>query len=318
MLDVSPSEIARFKRCRRSWYLTYHQRWAVDPDRAPATSVTLLGTRIHAALEAHYGYAIDPLAALRAVYAAEKGSRPDAAAELDHEHEYAHIMVAGYLDWAAETGIDEEYDVIEAESTVESAFTLDDGTIAVVSGKLDQITRRRLDNAQVLRDFKTVGTLHKADHLVLDEQFRTYAVLLERSRGDTVRIDGGLYAMLRRSKQTARATGPHYEQVHISYNRHEYDSMVLRLRGVLTDMHHVTMQLDAGVDHRLVAYPTPILDRCGWDCPFVHICPMFDDGSRVDAALRDNFIRRDPYAYRDNGLLETIRAACAGTGEEQP
>lgn len=308
MLRVSPSEIAKFRRCRRSWALTYFYGWGVDPATAPMTGAALLGTRIHAALEAYYGHDIDPLSALGVVYEEARRTRPECEPELTKEYAWATTMVEGYLQWAAETGVDEEYDVVDVERAIETPLLMTNGEMAIVTGKLDQIVRRKLDGALLLRDWKTVGTLHKADLLVLDEQMRVYSALLTiASKG--MRVDGALYAMLLRSKRSARATGPFYEQVHISFNGAEHMNMLTRLRGVLSDMDRVTKELRNGIDHRLAAYPNPMTDRCNWDCPFKNVCPLFDDGSRVDAAMDANFLKVDPYAYRSTDLIDTVKAA---------
>lgn len=309
MIRVSPSEVAKFRRCRRSWALTYYYKWGLDPATAPATGAAQLGTRIHAALEAYYGYDIDPCAALGIIYEFERSRRPDAADALSAEQDWAVIMVSGYLEWAAETGIDEEYDAVAVEQAIEVPLLLSNGEMAIVTGKLDQIVRRRMDGALCVRDWKTVASLHKADLLVLDEQMRIYSALLTR-KADGMRVDGAIYAMLLRSKRTARASGPFYEQVHIGYNGRDHDSMIMRLRGVLDDMERVIRQLDSGmVDPKVAAYPNPMTDRCKWDCNFTNVCSMFDDGSRVDDAMRGNFIPLDPYHYRNDDLISQVKAA---------
>lgn len=308
MLKVSPSEISKFRRCRRSWALTYYYKWGVDPARAPATSAALLGTRIHAALEAYYGYDINPCMALMVIYDHERAKRPECEGELTAEQDWAMIMVAGYMDWAEETGVDEEYEPVAVERAVEVPLLLSNGEMAVVTGKLDQIVRRKMDGALLVRDWKTVGSLHKADLLVLDEQMRIYSALLARA-SDGMRVDGALYAMLLRSKRTARARGPFYEQVHISYNGADHASMMDRLRGVLDDMDQAIRLLKQGVDPKVAVYPNPMTDRCNWDCNFTHVCPLFDDGSRVDDAMRANYVQLDPYHYRNNELIDTVKAA---------
>lgn len=309
MLRASPSELAKFQRCRRSWYLTYYAKWGVDPTRAPVTSTALLGTRIHAAMEGYYGYDIDPMTALGIIYENARQQRPECEAELAKEHDYAAIMVVGYLEWAAENGIDEEHEVVGVERELETHILLTSGEMAVVHGKLDQIVRRRLDGALMLRDWKTVGSLSKADLIVLDPQMRIYSALLDKT-SDGMRVDGALYTMLLRSKHTARATGPFYEQVYIRYNNVEQQNMIRRVTGIMDDMDRVVRQLNAGVDHRLVAYPNPMTDRCAWDCPFVKVCPMFDDGSRAEDAMRDLYIESaNPYAYRHLDLLGQVKTA---------
>lgn len=317
MLRASPSELAKFQRCRRQWALTYHFKWGVDPRRSSPTGAAMLGTRIHAAMEGYYGYDIDPMTSLGVIYDTARDQRPECSPELTAEQSYATTMIAGYLEWAAEHGLDEEHEVVSTESELETHILLTSGEMAVVHGKLDQIVRRRIDGALQLRDWKTVGTLSKADLIVLDPQMRTYSALLAISN-DGLRVDGALYTMMLRSKRTARATGPFYEQIHISYNDDEQKNILTRITGVMDDMDRVVRQLNAGVDHRLVAYPNPLTDRCAWDCPFVQVCPLFDDGSRVDAALEANFVKdADPYGYRKLDLLGQVKVALGVGADEQ-
>lgn len=308
MLKVSPSEISKFMRCRRQWALTYFFKWGVDPMRAPATSAAQLGTRIHAALEAYYWYGIDPCSAIGVIYDFERNKRPECEVELTKEQDWAMIMCAGFTDWAAETGIDEEYDVVAVERAVEVPIQLTNDETAIASGKLDQIVRRKLDGALLVRDWKSTATLSKANLVVLDLQMRLYSALLAAA-SDGMRVDGALYTMLLRSKRTARASGPFYEQVHISYNETDHATTMTKLRGVLDDMDRVSRQLSEGVDHRLVAYPNPMTDRCAWDCPFTQVCPLFDDGSRAEDAMRGNYVQQSPYHYRNDDLIDSVTAA---------
>jgi len=316
MLSASLSEIAKFLRCRRSWYLTYYAKWAVDPAKASPVGAALLGTRIHAAMEGYYGYGIDPFVAIGIIYDQARAARPEFTPQLTGEQDYATIMVAGYLEWAAENGLDEEHDVIATEQEVETYINLSNGGTARVHGKLDQIVHRRLDGAMQLRDWKTVGSLAKADLIILDQQMRIYAALLALTN-PKLRVDGALYTMMLRSKRTARASGPFYEQVFIRYNDAEHESTMLRLTGIMDDMDRVVRQLNDGADPRRVAYHHPITDRCAWDCPFVRVCPMFDDGSRVQDAMANEFLRNsDPYAYRKLDLLSQVKAAVGVSSPE--
>lgn len=316
MLSASPSELAKFQRCRRQWALTYYYKWGVDPMRASPVGAAMLGTRIHAAMEGYYGYDINPFAAIDAIYDNARGQRPEYASELTGEQDYAIRMVDGYLHWAAENGLDEEHEVVATEQELEAQIRLTNGDAAIVHGKLDQIVRRRIDGALQLRDWKTVGTLSKADLIVLDPQMRIYSALLNLT-SDGQRVDGALYTMFLRSKRTARATGPFYDQIHIRYNATEERNILTRVTGIMDDMDRVVRQLDEGVDHRRVAYPNPLTDRCAWDCPFVRVCPMFDDGSRAEDAMRGEFVENaDAYGYRKLDLLSQVKAAVGVSSPE--
>jgi hypothetical protein len=317
MLSASPSEIAKFLRCRRSWALNYHYRWAVDPMRVSPVGAALLGTRIHAAMEGYYGYGIDPFTSIGIIYDTAIEQRPEFTDKLMAERDYAAIMISGYLDWAAENGLDEDHEVVATEQEIQFQITLSNGEPAIVHGKLDQIVHRRLDGAVQLRDWKTVGSLSKADLIVLDPQMRIYSALLALTNSD-LRVDGALYTMMLRSKRTSRASGPFYDQVFIRYNQAEHESTIMRLRGIMDDMARVKQALDDGVDHRQVAYHNPMTDRCSWDCSFVRVCSMFDDGSRVQDAMENEFLKdADPYAYRRLDLLSQVKAALGVSSPEE-
>lgn len=310
-LTLSNSTMRTFKRCHRHWYLGFFLGYSVDPVRQKPISSANLGTRVHLALEAHYGYNLDALEALKVTYYLAKRQHPLYETELDHEHSYARAMTSGYLGWAADEGIDAEHEVIATEEIVQRELQLPGGMTVTLMAKLDQKVRRVSDGAVRFRDFKTVGTLSKAHLLALDEQMRFYTLLetLDADEGGG-RADGGLYSMILRSKRTPKANGPFFKQVEVSYNRHDHASMLARVTAVATEMTEVDRKLREGGDHRALVYPSPG-DHCGWACPFTLICPLMDDGSRWEDALRANFVKADPYGYYGTGLMDQVRAALA-------
>lgn len=306
-MRVSNSTIRTFKTCRRKYYLGTYRQLQLREESHPATGVALLGTRIHTALEAHYGYGIDPLVALSASYEAARERHTQSWHELNGEQSYAEIMVKGFLEHVATTGFDEEYEPVAVERIL--SYPLPEpvgGEEITLTAKLDQVVRRVSDGALMCRDFKTVGSLAKADNLRLDEQMRFYDLLLDLSlEGTDDHAGGAIYSMLLRSKRTSKATPPFYLQVPITYNEEERTSMVIRVNGEIADIVHVKRNLDNGMDHRRIAYPTPG-DYCNWGCPFKQVCPMFDDGSRVEAALEDLYVEADPWAYYGDGGLNEV------------
>jgi RecB family exonuclease len=296
-------------RCPRNWYLSYFLGYGNRPENSNPVTVATLGTRVHCALEAYYGYDLDPIAALRVIYYLAERERPGHVDELRKQHDYAKAMINGYLRWIEEEGIDAALEIIATEGLEERDIMLPDRTIVKLVAKLDQKVRRLTDGAILFRDFKTVGTLSKAHLLVLDEQMRFYSLLEALEASETgERADGGLYTMLLRSKRTAKANGPFYREVEVRYNRHDHDSMMMRTRGRAQHLVDVTRRLENGGDHRALTPPNPG-DYCGWGCPFTLICPLMDDGSRWEDALQANFVKRDPFAYYGTGLIDAVRAA---------
>jgi PD-(D/E)XK nuclease superfamily len=298
-VKLSNSTIKTFQSCRRKWWLTYDRQ--LTPRAAKAvTGVALLGTRIHTALEAYYGYGVPVLDALEALYADAREQFPEAYTELNAEASYARIMATGYLEWVAAEGVDERYEVVSTEQVISVDLP---GTPVEMLVKLDQVLRDRNSGALRIRDFKTVGSLSKADGLARDQQMRFYDLALSLSTDEWV--DGALFTMILRSKRTAKATPPFYAVEEINYNRHDRESTALRVGQVAQEMGDVTQALRDGADPRRVAYANNN-GECEWSCPFAKICPMFDDGSNTEGALAGMFEHRNPYGYYGNDLVNKV------------
>lgn len=313
MLQISHSELRLWRTCRRRWYLTYYLQWASDPSRRSPIGLAALGTRVHLSLEGHYGYELNALDVLKYEYKQLLEERPEFGTEITRELDWALAMVDGYLEWVTENGMDADYEVVATEKEQQQEVTLPSGHQVIFRGKLDQLVRRVQDDALLFRDFKTVGTLSKANLLVLDTQMRFYAMLQALSvQGTGKRADGGLYMMLLRSKHTDRAKGPFYEQVAVSYNSHDLNSMYHHSRAIAQEIVNARELLDEGEPHHGVVYASPS-DACGWSCPFVNVCPMMDDGSRWEDALAERFVKVDPYLrYSDDKIVHISKALKGG------
>lgn len=306
---LSNSEIQTWETCRRKWWLAYHRRLQVNPISVSPVNVANLGNHVHLALEAYYGHQLDPLAVLRWDYDQWVAEYPAWEKDLVKERDYALAMVEGFLQWAEETGLDIDFEIVNTELNIHFDVTLPSGTVVRLRGKLDQLVMRLSTGAYLLRDFKTVADLSKADHLVLDQQMRHYSMLLSlMMRKERLRVDGALYLMLKRSKRTTAAKPPFYEQVEIGYNPSDLNSTYQRVIAVAGEIEVAKQRLDSGEDHHSVVYPH-YNETCSWGCPFLKMCPMFDDGSRVEGALASNYVEGDPYSYLDRGTINQVLAA---------
>jgi hypothetical protein len=215
-------------------------------------------------------------------------------------------MLEGYIQWLAETGADAEIEVIAAETYVEAPLHEFNDRVAII-GKMDVRVRRVIDNVRLFIDHKSVASVTQPTIMLpLDEQMLHYHLLefLTLEEGAS-RSDGALYNMLRRVKRTAAAKPPFYSRVEVRHNKQELDSYRRRLVGTITDILVVEGQLRDGARHQTVAYPNPTRD-CTWDCPFIAVCPMFDDGSRVDAMLEEHYVVGDPLSYYQDEVLGGI------------
>lgn len=315
---VSNSLVQTAKRCKRKWWLGWYRGLA--PKNENLLDVRSTGTRVHRALQAWYvpdgTTPTDPRDALERVLVEDWTSIKTAAEERGHDEfvigdlsarfekaaSLERAMVEGYVQWLQETGADSQLKVIGAEQKV-SAPLYDhvraDGEIVPVHamGLLDVRAYRTSDGARLFLDHKTVGSLKDpVAMLPMNEQMLHYHLIewLSTSDGEE-RCDGALYNMLRRVKRTAAAKPPFYDRYEVRHNVQELETYRRRLIAETRDILHMIERLDAGADPMDVAYPTPS-KNCTWDCAFFSICPMFDDGSHVEAAIDSLYITVDPNA----------------------
>lgn len=308
---VTNSELRTFKRCPRKWYLAYYRGLKLRDESLVGPRA--IGLRVHLALAAYYSQGHDPVDTLHATVADDERRLPDdptVAKQFQSEAELARIMIEGYLEWLRETGRDQGLKLVATEEIVEVPFPAVEGVVLV--GKLDQRIEREIDGARLFNDFKTVGSL-LAKTLHMDEQMLHYHLLelldLKERGIEGQHTAGGLYTMLRKVKRTPAAKPPFYDRVEVPHNIHELRNYYIRVLGEITDIIEKRKRLDAGEDHRLVAYANPTSD-CSWDCDFFAVCPLFDDGSAAEAMLETVYREAHPQEhYFPYGEREHERAS---------
>lgn len=306
-MKVSNSEIRKFKRCRRAWWLAYVLKLRRKYEGPGALSV---GNMLHYVLWRYYE-SPDRSAYLAAWredlsrYVAARVEELEASGgdhlvgEMLKDAELASIMLEGYWEWLAEEGADQMLEIVGAEQELEAYLGEVNGEHVWLMAKLD-IQARMRDSGDVLSvDHKSVANLvdlKKVGHL--DEQQLMYGMvqrmMLAAGQLEAPRIVGALFNMLRKVKRTARSNPPYYGRHAVPHNEQEFQSFFLRVWGEVHDMIAVRRQLEAGADHRVVAYPNPTRD-CSWDCPFFAVCQQFDDGSDVKHVLGEMYEEHDPY-----------------------
>lgn len=260
-----------------------------------------LGTRVHTALEAYYTEGEDLLKVHAELLDLDRqallADLRDVT-ELEQDGELGRIMLEGYLEWLAETGADSDWEVISAERIISAP--LFNGEVEL-RGKLDMRVRRLADDVRLVVDHKTCQNFSDlAKTAYIDEQFLTYHLLENMNPPeDGSRCDGGVYNMLRKVKRSGNARPPFYERLEVRHNKAMLNSFWLRIHGEIADIMRLRAQLDAGADHRQVAYPRPSRD-CSWKCQFFAVCPLIDDGSAAEEMLDAFYEVGDPDArYND-------------------
>lgn len=310
-LVISNSEIQKFKDCKRSWYAQYYlQR---QPKEQPTTGATYLGTKVHAALEAYYNPDLKctPVQVgrlLREMYKLDESAHPQDSEKLWDEYALADTMVYGYFEWLAETGADQNLEVIGVEREI--VVKLNDNIS--IRGRLDMTVADKHSGSLLFMDHKTCIQWLTVDYLDRDEQSKFYMMLqrLENPGNSGLWCDGGIFNMLRKVKRTGKAVPPFYKRETIRHNTDTLNSMYLRTVEAASEIAEVRADLDAGLDHRQVVYPHPGKD-CVWKCPLASgLCAMLDDGSDWQGFLENEWKLVDPYArYYEHSYLDKLDQA---------
>lgn len=303
---LSHSEIKLWQRCRRKWWLRAYRN--LEPLVEKKHGAASLGTRVHEALNVMYEAGNDAaLATLDASIEADCEEYPEQAEEIRKEGDKARAMVEGYIEWAAEQGTDEDLEVISSETAVEVRMPGIEGLTLV--GKMDQRVRRRSTGERLFRDYKTVDDFSRVRLLPLDTQMKHYHLLefltLIEETGlppddlEEQRTGGGLYTMLRKVKRTARAKPPFYMEETVRHNLDTLRAYYHHVAAVAAEIVWAERRLAEGMDPRSVAVPNPTRD-CSWDCEFLAVCSMFDDGSDAEGMVESIYKVGDHMArYKD-------------------
>jgi hypothetical protein len=297
---VSQSDLGAFKTDRRTWLLgTYLGLKSREP---LILGPLRLGTRVHHALEYYYGYSEDLLEAYKKLVDSEYQDLIESRVVFDErawqkEIELGRVMLEGYSEYLEETGADEYLEILGAEKVLSHTFDIE-GTPVVLRGKVDCRARNTFTNMNLVIDFKTTASFERLIPLAPhSEQLLTYCVLEKlhaKETGDTEHmLQGAMFIMLRKVLRGTNSRPPYYQRIEVHHSEKRLRSFYTQLYGTLRDYLAVVKALDAGVDHRIVAYPNP-----GWHTrwsPFKHVMEMMDDGSRVEDMIADLYVQSDPH-----------------------
>lgn len=292
-----------YKECKRKWWLTYYRGLA--PIKKNLIGPLPLGTRVHWSLERKYGFDENALQAYNDQLAIDRvrfelspqGDVPEFEKKFNDEAELGRLMVEGYEEWLEETGADDRYEVMAVEKEVSHPML--EGRFRV-RGKVDLKVRDNIDGALLSMDHKTAQSVSDFHNIALNsEQLAMYTLLEKLNNEDGAPVEGGIYNILKKVKRTKTAKPPFYERIVVRFNNDAITSYWTRLNGTLRDMIRTRDELDAGADHRYVAYPTPTRD-CSWKCPFFYVCPLFDDGSAAESWLYNVCEVKNPYERYEN------------------
>lgn len=299
---VSQSDLAAYKANRRFWFLgTY---LGLRPKDQPVYGPLQLGTRVHAALERHYGYGHDLVDSYVEIAQEERESLIESGAVFDlsaweREADLGRIMLTGYVEWLSETGADSHLEVINAEEKLSHLFTDITPVPVELRGKIDLRAKDTFTGMNLVIDWKTTKNIAALTaEAGQSEQLLTYMLLerLNATKKDdpSYRLQGARFTMLRKVRRGSTAKPPFYDTVEVRHNDTRLRNFYTQMVGTLQDYVRTVQLLDLGVDHRAVAYPNPA-SRTTWS-PFFNVSTMMDDGSHVEEMLQDLYVQDDPHA----------------------
>jgi hypothetical protein len=324
----------KWVRCRRTWFLQYYLGFL--PAHEVPVGTRQLGTRVHTALEAHYGYQIDPIAVLAVIYRVAIGAAPEYEQELRKEHELAVIMVTGYLEWVQEEAKDANLQVVAVEADVKVPLPGLRGVL--LRARMDQVVRDTMTGFLWWLDHKTADGFDSHQLLELNGQFKFYSLVQLLAAG--IPIDGsmpppgapvvlgGKINTLRRVKRTEKSKPPYYDRDDIRYNPEVLLSTLAktqRICGQIVEARRVLDQLYFGYPQvngghpptieminevqRSELFPNQMPRDCSWSCPFSSgLCIAMDDGSDWAGMLASGrYVQGDPYGYYEKGGIAAIR-----------
>lgn len=282
MRKINQSELTTFQRCRRKWKWSYNDHLALPKYESNLST----GTAVHKALQAHYKDE-DWKTALYNYWAqtAEDLDPLDpSAAQLAKDTTLSLVMMEGYMDWIAETGVDSGLTPVAIEEPFEFQLTPD----VTLYGTLD-LVQVDGDGNTWLFDHKTTASFAALidRRLQMNFQLLTYAVLCEEFFGTAP--TGAYLNGLRKVLRTGSAKPPFYHREPVHFNAHQLAAHRRHMIAILEELQTSEERIAEGND----AFAYPVVDGdCSWKCPFLSVCPMADDGSDIDGALNDLYVRR--------------------------
>lgn len=287
-LRVRNSELAKFMRCPRSWYLAYYRNLEPDWSRRIHPQSFDTGNAAHAGLFGYFNDE-DPVAHIEAhrdeLYA-ELHPQADMKA-WDKTYEMAHRMVEHFPAWLEETGLEHGSETVTLEERLEISVGNFHGYDVTLHGQPDRI--RRTAAGLIISDWKT-GDVDRPFLMESDWQLLNYIMMSRTLHGEMP--VGAEHVRLKRSMHTARAKSAQYGHHMVSVPEHRLRTHWQHVHNTIDRMIRLRVRLDEGASP--VFEPTPNrLTTCSWDCSFTDVCPLMDDDGDWQYLLQEEFRLRE-------------------------
>ena len=208
-LAISNSDIGSYKTCRRQWYLG--SMLGLKDRHQKVHGPLVLGTRVHDALEAHYGMGEPLVESYNEIASAELEELRRSGIVFDEsawmkEAELGRIMLEGFVQWAEETGFNSEFVVTGTEQKITHQTHIGDQPVSL-RGKIDLRVKILSTDQNMIMDWKTTSRfVNLTKNINLNEQIKMY-MMLERLKykddgvDDREFLQGGALVMLLKNRR---------------------------------------------------------------------------------------------------------------------
>ena len=200
MIRIRNSEIAKFTRCKRSWYLEYYKDQEPKQSLRQSPATYDVGTGIHVGLHAYYAHReVDE--ALGAHITSIQNSFTEATDELrwGKAFDQMYAVCGAYPKWVADNGLD----INETTVSLEKELTYDIPELdCQVYGTPDHLKEWR--GFMIVEDWKT-GEITRPFQMENDWQLLNYGLMAEQRFPDLPLVYAR-HRRMKRSLHTARVT----------------------------------------------------------------------------------------------------------------
>lgn len=282
-LVLTHSDLMSFMRCRRLFKWSVVDDWTLpEPDHGALA----LGSRVHAAVEAHHRDGVDPVDAHTSL-AQEARARTDEAPQFVRDRLEGDILVGtncalAYRRWMLDEQPYKDWDVIGIERTVETPML---GGRIILRGKIDLLLQGTGVNAGqiMLDDLKTSAPtrIDATQNLTLRSyQHAIYGWTLGQQDG--IEVTKARYVILKKVRDLSRTAEP-VVVVTVPVLRRTTRTSMMYIERVLTEMEALIRK-----DSPEMWYPYP-QDSCSW-CDYRNPCLLATEGrGSENQALADQY-----------------------------
>ncbi len=289
ILRLRNSELAKFMRCKRTWYLAYKRGLEPDWGRRLKPRTFDVGNAVHKGLFGYFS-GEDPVAHIEA-FREEMYDQLHVNADMkkwESTFKMALAMVEHFPAWLEETGLEVASETVTLEERLEISLGEFHGFEVTLHGQPDRV--RRIPSGLIISDWKT-GDISRPFLFESDWQLLNYIMMVRTIEGEMP--IGAEHIRLNRSMHTARAKAPQYAHHMVTVPEHRLRTHWNHVRTVVDELVSMRLRIDAGEDPVFACTPNR-LTTCSWDCSFTDVCPMMDDGADWEYVLNEEFrVRKD-------------------------